>query len=225
MKTILAPVGAGPKAQNRYDDVVTIQQMLNDISSGDGGASPKLKLDGKCGAKTKEAIQKFQLRHFGWKLADGRVDPGGPTWIRMNERLGGPSSWAKNTMFRIRRGRPDSSPAVAHVVDVFEVQDQQHYRRAVYMLTSFPDSPLPPVANPMMSQKGDWAQLRSSQPVAFHDLQGPASMGTVISQTGAAKIYTTTLTVTKPTALITGLMPFTVQGIKQGYFRFWYAYD
>lgn len=82
MRTISTPVGAGVKALNRCDDVRTIQEMLNAISPDNGGAKPHLKVDGKCGDKTKGAFQHFQLRHFGWELADGRVDPGGPTWIR-----------------------------------------------------------------------------------------------------------------------------------------------
>jgi hypothetical protein len=42
-------------------------------------------VDGKCGTKTKKAIQLFQLHHFGWSGADGRVDPGQQTLAKLNE--------------------------------------------------------------------------------------------------------------------------------------------
>jgi hypothetical protein len=39
----------------------------------------------KCGPKTIDAIQKFQLFHFGWNGADGRVDPDGQTLRKLNQ--------------------------------------------------------------------------------------------------------------------------------------------
>jgi len=44
-----------------------------------------LAVDGICGRKTIRAIQTFQLHHFGWRGADGRVDPYGPTLAKLDE--------------------------------------------------------------------------------------------------------------------------------------------
>jgi hypothetical protein len=38
-----------------------------------------------CGPRTVGAIQNFQVRQLGFKMADGRVDPGGPTLKKLNE--------------------------------------------------------------------------------------------------------------------------------------------
>jgi hypothetical protein len=71
--------------KNHPDDVVTVQQLLNQVPPHQGGLPKPLDVDGLCGPKTIDAIQKFQLHHFGWKGADGRVDPGGPTLAKLNE--------------------------------------------------------------------------------------------------------------------------------------------
>src|SRR5262245_207485 len=84
---ISAPVGI--KGTNRFDDVTVIQRALNDVPPDQGRPLPLLKIDGICGPKTKDAIQKFQLKHFGWKLADGRVDPDKETIAKLNELSGG----------------------------------------------------------------------------------------------------------------------------------------
>lgn len=82
-RTITATVGS--KAPNRHDDVVTIQELLNNIESSKGGPNPLLVVDGLCGSKTTSAIQKFQLQHFGWKGADSRVEPEKQTLAKLNE--------------------------------------------------------------------------------------------------------------------------------------------
>jgi peptidoglycan hydrolase-like protein with peptidoglycan-binding domain len=69
---------------NRPADVKTVQQLLNNVPAHSGGPVPSLDPDGKCGPKTIAAIQNFQLKHFGWKGADGRVDPNGPTHTLLN---------------------------------------------------------------------------------------------------------------------------------------------
>jgi peptidoglycan hydrolase-like protein with peptidoglycan-binding domain len=78
-----------PKAKNTPVDVRAIQELLNGVPPEQGGPSPKLTVDGKCGPQTQKAIQQFQLKHFGWKLADGRVDPNGPALAKMNELSSG----------------------------------------------------------------------------------------------------------------------------------------
>lgn len=83
MKTIASSVGRA--SRNNLDDVFSIQQLLNNVSVADGGPAPSLVLDGLCGPKTQHAIQTFQLHHFGFRGADGRVEPGKQTLARLNE--------------------------------------------------------------------------------------------------------------------------------------------
>jgi hypothetical protein len=74
-KSISGSVGKGGK--NRFEDVLTIQYLLNCVPSSRGGPDKELVLDGLCGNLTNAAISKFQLAALGF--ADGRVDPGGQT--------------------------------------------------------------------------------------------------------------------------------------------------
>ncbi|MEX2186686.1 MAG: hypothetical protein WD875_07830 [Pirellulales bacterium] len=72
--------------KNLPDDVVTVKKLLNGVSPDNGGPTTPLSVASvHCDPKTIEAIQKFQLKHFGWKGADGRVDPDGPTIAKLNE--------------------------------------------------------------------------------------------------------------------------------------------
>jgi len=77
----------GNLGSNQAKDVVEIQELLNLIPKFEGGASPLLAVDGKCGSKTVRAIQQFQIKRFGWSGADGRVDVGGQSmrWLRALE--------------------------------------------------------------------------------------------------------------------------------------------
>lgn len=84
---IAAPVGI--KGVNQIADVRTIQQALNDVPMNQGRAMPPLKTDGICGNKTKDVIQKFQVKHFGWKFADGRIDPLKRTIAKLNQLIPG----------------------------------------------------------------------------------------------------------------------------------------
>jgi hypothetical protein len=81
-------VGRGGK--NFPEDVTTIQETLNKIPPEQGGAKPKLVVDGKAGTNTNNAIQKFQIHHFGWSKADGKVDPFARTHLKMSELAGKP---------------------------------------------------------------------------------------------------------------------------------------
>lgn len=86
---VSAPVGI--RGPNLADDVAVIQTALNRVRSDEGGASPPLVIDGLCGPKTEKAIQLFQLKHFGWKGADGLIEPGRQTIAKLNELLGPPA--------------------------------------------------------------------------------------------------------------------------------------
>lgn len=74
-----APVGSAQRCRNVAGDVLAVQRALNKYSPADGGPSPKLAEDSIYGPKTAAAIQKFQVKHFGYAGADGVVDPGQQT--------------------------------------------------------------------------------------------------------------------------------------------------
>src|SRR4051812_45048260 len=82
-RSILGSVGR-MGGKNSPDDVVTVQQLLFQVPLNQGATTPAVEIDGLCGPKTIGAIQKFQLHHFGWGGADGRVNPGGPTLAKLN---------------------------------------------------------------------------------------------------------------------------------------------
>src|SRR5262249_34920818 len=81
-ETIHAAVGTAP-APNNFQDVETIQSLLNQVPADKGGPQPLLDLDGMTGPLTIGAIRKFQRFHFGWE--DGRVDPNQKTLGKLNE--------------------------------------------------------------------------------------------------------------------------------------------
>src|SRR5687767_11994365 len=89
---IAISASVGINGVNRPNDVATIQSALNDVPADQGRPAPPLKVDGICGPKTKNGIQSFQLKHFGWKGADGRVDPDQQTIAKLNELSGGSSA-------------------------------------------------------------------------------------------------------------------------------------
>ncbi len=87
--TIEIVKSVGIKGVNQNPDVRTIQQALNDVPPGQGRPNVTLKVDGICGPHTKDSIQSFQVKHFGWKGADGRVDPYYKTIAKLNEVTSG----------------------------------------------------------------------------------------------------------------------------------------
>ena len=84
MSTLHQSVGAG--ATNRREDVITVQTLLK--SAG----FPLGALDGVCGPKTISAIKQFQSRFL--TRPDGRVDPFGPTWLKLSSKTAGPAPTA-----------------------------------------------------------------------------------------------------------------------------------
>lgn len=87
--TVAISGSVGRGGVNLESDVATIQEMLNRVPIAEGGPKMPLAVDGKVGQKTIDAIQQFQLHHFGWSIADGRVDPDGATMAKL--RLWSPS--------------------------------------------------------------------------------------------------------------------------------------
>jgi hypothetical protein len=104
--TIEASVGA--KGVNRKNDVTTIQDALNRAPVAQGGPAPPLAVDGRCGPKTIKAIQTFQLKHFGWSGADGLIEPGRQTNLKLNQIVGGPA--AKTSVGGKTSGSPIEMP-------------------------------------------------------------------------------------------------------------------
>jgi len=84
---ISQPVGQGPLARNRPDDVRTIQEALNQVTvQGEaGGPVPFLVVDGIKGPKTQAAILSFQRVQVPGIHADGLIETGGKTILRLNE--------------------------------------------------------------------------------------------------------------------------------------------
>lgn len=85
--SVIISNSVGINGRNIFDDVIKIQKALNKVPQDKGGTLPLLVEDGICGTKTKNAIQKFQLHHFGFSGADGRIDPGKQTIIKLNQVL------------------------------------------------------------------------------------------------------------------------------------------
>jgi putative peptidoglycan binding protein len=70
---IVASVGKA--GANKPDDVASVQTLLNQFRT------TKLSVTKQCGPETIQAIVDFQKRFM--TLADGRVDPNGPTWRKL----------------------------------------------------------------------------------------------------------------------------------------------
>src|SRR5690349_9029248 len=81
------PVGRGPLARNKPDDVRTIQDALNrvTVANAAGGPMPFLAVDGICGPKTNAAIARFQQVQL--KIFDGVIEPNNKTILKLNEIL------------------------------------------------------------------------------------------------------------------------------------------
>jgi hypothetical protein len=141
-KKISASVGQ-KGGVNRYEDVVTVQKLLNQVPATDGGPKPFLEVDGKCGPKTKKAIQLFQVKQIGWSGADGRVDPSGPTLDRLNtyDQSGGttpsppsPPSLPKGNRFVIHRMASRTIFVPNDRELFFQIVDMTHGRIGIYWL-------------------------------------------------------------------------------------------
>lgn len=93
---------------NAATDCKTVQTLLNAVPATLGGPASALAIDGYCGPLTTAAIGRFQSVQFNW--ADLRVDPGGPTLIRLNIVTGQPGAGAMTTPTMPPRGRMRPPP-------------------------------------------------------------------------------------------------------------------
>ncbi len=69
----------GSSAENRFNDVVVVQTLLNQNIASLTPHAP-IEIDGKCGPLTIDLIMEFQRKVVGMQNPDGRVDPGGHTY-------------------------------------------------------------------------------------------------------------------------------------------------
>lgn len=86
--TLKASVGRG--GVNNPEDVIAVQSALIQAGPANGGQSPAFPLDGRPSSQLNEAIQKFQIQHFGWSKADSLVEPNRQTHQKLNEFTGKP---------------------------------------------------------------------------------------------------------------------------------------
>lgn len=80
----------GINCRNEPADVLKIKDALNRVPADQGRAQPPLVVNGVCDKHTTDVIQKFQLKQFGWRGADGKIFPGGETITRINQLLPDP---------------------------------------------------------------------------------------------------------------------------------------
>lgn len=189
-KSITGSVGI--HGANLKADTETIQNLLNSTPTDKGGANPKLEVDGKCGPLTCKAIQVFQLAHFGWSLADGRVDPDGPTLFLLNSLNpdpltpappkplpGGQETPSTRYMFWLpHRGEFFSQPYDPNEF-VFEVVDMVNHRSVSYGIKFNQRVGMPP---PATGSGGHTATVQLNQPAVASDLGGSALYQTWIQQ-------------------------------------------
>jgi peptidoglycan hydrolase-like protein with peptidoglycan-binding domain len=128
MASITASVGMG--GVNRDPDARTVQGLIN-RHIAKLGLTP-LKVDGRCGQRTMEAIRAFQTRVMMLRMPDGRVDPGGRTIRALDSGAPGqpaapqaPASAADvarrsgTTWWRANQARFPNSSAVADLAAPF----------------------------------------------------------------------------------------------------------
>ena len=133
---------------NYRDDVITVQQLLNQVPINEGGPKPPLVVDGICGSKTVKAIQLFQVKQIGWSGADGRVDPNGPTHTRLNtydKSGGGMPNYPgmRHIQFYIRRiGFNTSFKPVAREL-IFEIRSMPYGKDRSYYWLQLPGQIMP----------------------------------------------------------------------------------
>lgn len=174
-KTISASVGI--RGRNIAPDVKTIQELLNGVVPADGGPQPLLKVDGLCGPKTQKAIQEFQLRHFGWSGADGRVDPNGQTLAKLNEFHAQPITTAT---FCVTQRQPGGSLRRANPSDWFlliePIMVPFRGRFGQPALFWFGSAVRPPAVQPRRDEfiGKPILTFHSLRPVTVDDLAGPA---------------------------------------------------
>lgn len=167
----------GEKGKNHHEDVLKVQDTLNAIPRTAGGQATLLSPDGVAGPKTKKAIQEFQLAHFGWKIADGRVDPDGKTWEKLVTLLAvyGGTEWS---IKRVEHSPiPDKPFRSGESHDRFyEVRDKTGLQRALFLFATPDQAGLGrnPVL-PELQAREEYNWYRTAAPCSVYAVAGPGS--------------------------------------------------
>jgi len=96
---------------NMSPDVRTVQQMLNNVPSSEGGPDSNIIVDGRCGPALIGFIQDFQAEQFDRVVEDGKVHPGGQTITRLNTYDDYPALTASSTLWCPHGGKVSARPA------------------------------------------------------------------------------------------------------------------
>lgn len=122
----------GKNAPNHSEDVMTVQARLNHwIYRGLLPNIDFLAVDGKCGEKTKRAIGAFQFLYLGRKNPDCRVDPGGPTLLKMYESLINPQLTLEEFIQFLKNMAEEKFPAKQKVKNwTISPEEEEKIRRA-----------------------------------------------------------------------------------------------
>ncbi|MBL8311621.1 MAG: peptidoglycan-binding protein [Burkholderiales bacterium] len=145
-----APVGGAPRCRNVPGDVRAVQHALNSFTATDGGPAPKLVEDGLYGSKTAAAIQKFQVKSFGWGGTDGVVDPGQQTDRKLarggDDLLDLPNEMINNipyvlTILSITRGQIAAARSFRDGLTTFTGSGESSWKKLVkhFQIDRFPD--------------------------------------------------------------------------------------
>lgn len=179
-KSILKPVGKN--CVNRPEDVKTVQELINKVPKSEGGPDPletqgmeaPLVVDGFCGPYTQHAINRFQIKQFGYGKTDGVVDPGQRTMERLNhfEALATPPPAQpppppveRSTQFILQPSMAGDRMGVMRQDRLFLVTQVPRQQLAVYFLgDGTPPSPIPD------KFEGKAALLKVKQPRAVNEL-------------------------------------------------------
>ncbi len=160
---------------NRTPDVRIVQDALNALPASEGGQTTLLSLDGIAGRKTNHAIQMFQLHHFGWSIADGRVDPGGRTSRRLAELLNrhGGTRWS---IERVESAVPTTPGATTRNIDsrdrLYQVSTLDGRTRVLYYVQTS-DQHIPRGAElPQLRERTEFNQFTTPRPCSAFGLVG-----------------------------------------------------
>jgi hypothetical protein len=161
--SISEPVGFGTSSlakhrpvRNLPDDVSIVQDALNQIDPGKGGAFPRLTVNGKITGSedpTVKAIRNFQRHQLGFE--DGVVDPGNKTENKLHEVLRALGGGATTTP----GPTPPGAPSTGRVVIVNQPAGE------IFPLTILPDEdgqggrPLKPDLNSVNRQLSSSSKL------------------------------------------------------------------
>src|SRR5262245_35354052 len=83
---MMISASVGNRGVNRPDDVRQVQERLNRFAAR--LELEPLQVDGDCGTQTRAAIISVQDDVMGVEVPDGRVDPGGAAWQRLDASPG-----------------------------------------------------------------------------------------------------------------------------------------